>query len=559
MLISYSEVQMREAFSWLTEESKLFLERGYLSEGESAIDRYKAIAETFQEYTGSKQLADKFYEYLGKGYYSLASPVIANYGKAYGLPVSCFGSYLEDSMESILDNVKENGMLMKGGGGTSGFFGALRPRGSKINTSGESSGSVHFMKLFDALADTVSQGSVRRGFFSAYLPIEHKDIEEFLNIGTDGNQIQGITTGVTVTDEWMQDMIAGDSDKRRIWAKVLESRSSIGYPYILFTDNANVGIYESLDMKIHASNMCSEIMLPSSKDETFVCVLSSMNVLYYDEWKDTDAVEVLTWFLDTVNEEFIVKTENNTALTRARNFAINHRALGVGLLGYHSYLQSKMIPFESRMASMINLQVAKTLKEKTMNASLDMGKLGVPSACAKAGAYRRNTVLTAIAPTKSSSFILGQVSSSIEPEMSNYYIKDLAKIKTVVKNPYLKDYLRKIGKDTQEIWESINTYDGSVQHLDFIPEDVKDVFKTFAEINPRTIIDQAAVRQEYIDQGQSLNLMIDPEASLKEINSLYIRAWELGVKSLYYQYSLNAAQVLARSKLKQTDCVACSA
>jgi ribonucleoside-diphosphate reductase alpha chain len=549
------------AFEWLNDESQRFLSRGYLVPGQTAEARIKQIADKAEEYLGIEGFSKKFYDYMGRGYFSLSSPVWANYGIDRGLPVSCFGSYIEDSMESILYSHAENGMLMKGGGGTSGYFGDLRHRGAPIKDSGESNGAVHFIQLFDTLANVVSQGNVRRGYFSAYLPIEHPDADEFLDIGTEGNPIQGLTTGITVSSEFMKRMSNGDKHARQIWAKVLKRRSEVGFPYIFFTDNVNNGkpeVYKDKDMKIHASNMCSEIALPSSPDETFTCVLSSINLLHWDELKETDAIETLTMFLDTVVTEFIKKTEGKKYYERAHNFAKRHRALGLGVLGWHSYLQSEMLSFEGREAAQKNLEIAKTLKEKTHAASVRLAQMfGEPDVLRGYG--RRNTTTLAIAPTKSSSTILGQVSQSIEPEFSNYYVKDLSKTKITVRNPYLKAYLQAGGYDTDEVWESIRLADGSVQHLDFLGDTAKAVFKTFAEINPYTIIDQASVRQEYIDQAQSLNLMIPPDMPVKEMNALYMYAHGMGIKSLYYQYGMSQAQALSRKKALIEGCAACEA
>jgi ribonucleoside-diphosphate reductase alpha chain len=547
------------AFEWLNKESRKFLSRGYLLEGQTPEERIRQIANKAEEYLGIPGYADKFYDYMGRGFFSLSSPVWSNYGIQRGLPVSCFGSYIEDDMQSILYGHAENGMLMKGGGGTSGYFGELRGRGAPIKNSGESSGAVHFMRMYDTLASVVSQGSVRRGFFSAYLPIEHPDAEEFLDIGTEGNPIQGLTHGITVTDAFLEKVKAGDKDARKLWAKVLQRRSEIGYPYILFTDNMNNNkpdIYKDKDMKIFASNMCSEIALPSNPNETFTCVLSSINLLHWDEIKETDAIETLTYFLDTVVTEFINKTEGKEYYKRARKFAVNHRALGLGVLGWHSYLQSNMISFESRSAAKKNLEIAKTLKERTYKASAELAvKYGEPELLKGYG--RRNTTLMAIAPTKSSSSILGQVSQSIEPEFSNFYVKDLAKSKTTIKNQYLKKLLKKYDKDTDEIWESIQKADGSVQHLKFMTQEEREVFKTFAEINPHAIIDQAAVRQEYIDQAQSLNLMMPANVPVKEINALMLYAHDMGIKTLYYQFGMSQAQELSRKKVMNEACVSC--
>jgi ribonucleoside-diphosphate reductase alpha chain len=545
-------------FEWLNEEARQFLSRGYLVDDQTPEERIRVIADTAEAHLNMPGFADKFYDYMSRGYYSLASPVWSNYGLDRGLPVSCFGSFVDDHMETILETHAENGMLMKTGGGTSGYFGALRGRGAAIKQNGVSFGAVHFMELFDKLAAIVSQGSVRRGFFSAYLPIEHPDAEEFLDVGTEGHAIQLITTGITVSDEFLNKVINGDEKSRTLWAKVLQVRSEIGYPYILFSDNVNNNKPQAYkDMRIHASNMCSEIALPSTSDETFTCVLSSINLLHWDEIIKTDAIETLTYFLDTVVTEFIDKTSDMKYHSRARKFAERHRALGLGVLGWHSYLQSNMIPFESTAADLKNMEIAKTLRDRTYAASEELAKeFGEPDLLIGHG--RRNTTLMAIAPTKSSSFILGQVSQSVEPEFSNCYVKDLAKSKTTIYNPFLRTLLAEKGMDTPAIWKQIRDADGSVQMIDGLTTEEKEVFKTFPEIDPHCVIRQAAIRQQYIDQSQSINLMLDADMSVKEINALYLEAWRLGVKSLYYAYSTSKAQSLIRKKMA-ADCAACEA
>lgn len=551
---------------WLTENSRTFLARGYLSEGETAEQRIRTIADRAEKILGITGYADKFYKYMSKGFFSLASPVWANFGKKRGLPISCFGSCIEDDMGSILFSQAEAGMMSKHGGGTSGYFGKLRPRGALIKDNGPSSGSVHFMRLFETLVDVVSQGSTRRGHFSPYLPIDHGDIEEFLKIGTEGDQIQKLTHGVCVTDDWMQDMIDGDEEKRKVWAKVIQMRIEKGYPYIFFTDNANnntVDVYKENNMKILASNMCTEIMLPSDSDHSFTCVLSSINVLHFDEIKETDAVETMTYFLDAVITEFLEKLEQYRDsgkqddmktfkfMERAYNFAKHHRALGLGVLGWHSLLQSRMIPFESQEASKINREIFTFLKEKSYKASKELAeKFGEPTLLKGYG--RRNTTLNSIAPTTSSAFILGQVSQGIEPVWSNCYVKDIQKIKTTIKNPFLLKLLEKKGKNTPDVWKSIKEHDGSVQHVEFLTKNEREVFKTYPEIDQSMIIAQAAARQQFIDQGQSINLMFNPETSVKEMNKVYIQAWKFGLKSLYYQHSTNAAQKFNQKKVCET-------
>ena len=551
---------------WLNENSKNFLSKGYLTKGVTPEQRIKVISQRAEEILNIKGFADKFYSYMEKGFYSLSSPIWANFGIKKGLPISCFGSYISDNMSSILYTLSEAGMMSKYGGGTSGFFGELRHRGAEITDNGTSSGAVHFMKLFETMMDVVSQGSTKRGRFAPYLPIEHPDIGEFLKIGTEGDPIQELTHGVTVSDKWMQDMIAGDSEKRALWAKVIQRRVEIGYPYILFTDTVNnntVDVYKDKNLKITHSNLCSEIALPDNEYWSFVCNLSSMNILHYDEWKDTDAVETMVYFLDAVMTDFIEKLEalrdSNekeykdafTFMERAYNFAVANRAIGLGALGWHSYLQSKMIAFESIEAKRLNVQIFKFIKDKAYKASKELAKLyGEPELLKGYG--RRNATLTAIAPTTSSAFILGQVSQSIEPIWSNCYVKDVAKAKVTIKNPYLKSILAERGKDTREVWTDIRYHDGSVQHMDFLSDQEKEVFKTFSEIDQYHILDQAASRQQFIDQSQSLNLMINPKMSAKDINKLYLFAWENKIKSLYYQHSTNAAQQFSQDKLCST-------
>jgi len=547
---------MNKEWYWLNEDSRKFLERGYLSEGESAEDRITQIANAAQNYLGFDRFAEKFINYMSRGFYSLSSPIWSNFGRARGLPISCFGSYIPDTMTGILGKLSEVGIMTKCGGGTSGYFGDLRGRGSEISSGGASTGSVHFMELYDKLMNVVSQGNVRRGSFAAYLPIDHPDIEEFLKIRGEGNTIQEMSIGVCVSDEWMRKMIDGDKEARKIWGLVIKKRFESGYPYIFFSDTANnqaPQVYKDKGLKINNSNLCSEIMLSNSDDESFVCDLSSLNLETYDEWKNTDAVETLVYFLDAVMTEFISKTEDVAFMEAPRKFATNQRAIGVGVLGWHSLLQSKMIAFESLDAKMLNIEIFKHIRTMCDVASTNLATLlGEPPLLKGYG--KRNTTTMAIAPTTSSSFILGQVSPSIEPLNSNYFTKDLAKGKFTFKNPYLIKLLEDKGINTAPIWKSILVKGGSVQHLSELTDEEKDVFKTFGEISQKDIIMQAAQRQQYIDQGQSLNLMIPPSTKPKDVNELMIFAWESGVKSLYYQRSSNPAQDLARSILTCTTC-----
>lgn len=553
---------------WLNENSRKFLYKGYLTEGVSPEERIRFIADKAEEILQMPGFSDKFYNYMDQGFYSLSSPIWANFGIKKGLPISCFGGHVVDSMSAILYSQAEAGMMSKYGGGTSGYFGDVRPRGAVITDNGFSSGSVHFMQLFDTIVDVVSQGSTRKGHYAPYLNLDHADIDEFLDIGSEGNTIQNLTHGVTVTDKWMQAMVDGDQEKRKIWAKVLQRRVEMGYPYIFFTDTVNdntVDVYKDNKLPIRHSNLCSEIALPSNDEWSFVCDLSSMNIFRYDKWKNTDAVETLVYFLDAVMSDFITKLErlrdsDDRAdqdafffLERSYKFAVENRAVGVGALGWHSFLQSKMIPFESVDAKKLNVEVFKFIQEKSYKASAELAKLlGEPKMLKGYG--RRNTTLNAVAPTTSSAFILGQVSQSIEPIWSNSYVKDIDKMKVTIKNKDLEKLLESKGQNTKDVWNSIRDHDGSVLHLDFLSDLEKDVFKTFSEIDQYAILDQASSRQQFIDQSQSLNLMINPEVSAKEINEMYLFAWRNKIKTLYYQHSTNAAQKFSQNKMCTTAC-----
>lgn len=541
-----------EDYYWLNKDSRLFLERGYLMEGVTPEKRIRQIALKAQRTLGEDGFADKFEDYMSKGWYSLASPIWANYGLKRGLPISCFGSYIDDTMESILGKQAEVGMMTKMGGGTSAYFGALRSRGSEISAGGNSNGPVHFMELFETMTNVVSQSNVRRGSFAGYMPIDHPDVLEFLQIRGDGNPIQNMSIGVTVPDSFMKEMLDGDKEKRKIWGKVIQKRYESGYPYIMFSDTVNKNKPKESG-KIYASNLCSEICLSTNNEESFVCCLSSMNLLHYDEWKETDAVQIMTKFLDTVIEEFIEKTEGLPFMEAPRKFSMAQRAIGIGVLGWHSYLQSKSIAFEDLEAKMLTNQIFSHIESESMLASSEMAKtLGEPEKLKGSG--RRNMTTQAVAPTTSSSFILGQVSPSVEPLNSNYFVKDLAKGKFTYKNPYLKEVLKEHGHDTSDVWKSILVTGGSVQHLMFLSDHEKEVFKTFGEISQKEIVLQAGIRQKYIDQSQSINLMIHPKTPPRDTNQLLIYAWEQGVKTLYYHRGTNPSQELSRNLLTCTSC-----
>jgi ribonucleoside-diphosphate reductase alpha chain len=922
---------------WLNKDSRAFLSHDYLLPGVTPEQRMRTIAEHAERILAKPGFADRFESYLHKGWYSLASPVWSNFGAGRGLPISCNGSYVADSLHTILDKVSEVGMMSKYGAGTSVYLGALRARGEAISVGGKSMGPVHFAQLFETVTNVVSQSSVRRGSCAAYLPVEHPDIMEFLDLRSEGHPIHDLSFGVCIGDDWMKAMMDGDKEKRKVWGKIIKTRFATGYPYLFFTDTANRAapqVYKDKGLRIHASNLCcvvgservvtsrgfltakelyeagggltvfdgkapvqasemrlierdtdvyrvvlengmthtitpchkvrvfdchadgfskqttrnvecrdlkvgdkvavqlnkglfgdldmqdeafllgqyqadgtqygdgekhqihlclwepdfdlvdevqqrfdrvcdkydtqhssrnsrvydkptfhenvvcngivrkkslvsralfkalrfekghvpdwvwkaneatqwqyvrglfyadgsvnvsgtrtdggaplylalaninkrfleelqillrnlglsfglylmhkarktllpdgkggqryydakdcwrlvcsskndalvferhtgfltrkgvtldkaayrdngkkgyritaieplgkqdvyccevytddhlwvvngvithnSEIALHSSPDESFVCDLSSLNILHYDDWKDTDAVETLTWFLDANMSDYIDKVATIPHMKAAHTFAANQRALGVGVLGWHSYLQSKMIPFESMEAKLLNTQIHRLIRDKTLAASKAMAvELGEPPLLKGYGV--RNVTTMAIAPTTSSSFILGQVSPSIEPLNSNLFVKALAKGKYTYKNPYLIKVLAAHDHDDKKTWDSILAKGGSVQHLTFLTDNERDVFKTFAEISPKEVVIQAAARQRYIDQGQSLNLMIPSDATPKQVSELLIFAWESGLKSIYYQRMSNAVQEMGRNLM---DCKSCQA
>lgn len=543
---------------WLNSESHAMLERGYLLKGQTVEEKLKLICKYASDILNRPDLNDKFYEVFSKGWASLSSPIWANFGEGRGLPISCFTSYADDNVSHIFDTLHEVAMMTQKGGGTACDFSSIRPKGSPVSGGGTASGVISFIEPFDTTIKNVSQAGVRRGGFAAYLDINHPEIFEFLRIKDKDSSMQSINTAVKVDDEFMEDMIAGDKYKREVWAEVLKSRREKGLPYIYFTDNVDRGapeVYKQKGKVLNSSNLCGEIHLSTSEDESLVCCLSSMNLYLYDEWKDTDAVQTMIYFLDAVMEDFINKSENMRGFERANKFAKSQRALGLGVLGFHSLLQHRGISFDSLEASYLNHEIFKYLQDETVTASKKLAiEYGEPELMKGTGL--RNSTLVALAPTTSSASILGQVSPSIEPYKSNYYIVNLAKGSFTRKNKSLQKLLASKGKDTKEVWDSIMFNQGSVQHLEFLSEEEKSIFKTFAEINPEVIIRLAAQRQKFIDQGQSLNLLIPHTVPVKQVNQWYIDAWKQGIKVLYYQ---RGTSVTKEALAKLMECTSCSA
>lgn len=549
-----------DGYRWATDLTLQFMRPDYLPADQSLHGRVTAIGDAAGRILGLPDFPARFVDYMKRGWFSLSTPVWTNFGTGRGLPISCFGCTCGDTTESILRAQAEVSMQSKHGGGTSVGLTPLRHRGAVIRhgLNGKSSGVVHFAQLFENAIKIWSQGSARRGNAAVYLDLDHPDADEFLTMRKPGSPIQDLSYGVCVSDAFMERLLARDRPAMERWAKVLEARINFGYPYLFFAGNANRGkpdVYRDLGLEVTHSNLCSEIMLPDSEDESFVCCLSSMNLLHYDEWKhEPRAVETLVYLLDAVLTEFVEKAKAIPYMERAARFAARHRALGVGALGYHSLLQAKMIPFESMEAKALNAEVFRALRDRTLAASRKMAAAyGEPELLRGYG--RRHATLQAVAPTKSSAFILGQVSEAVEPHRSNVVIKNLAKGKVTLWNPALLRLLADKGEDTPATRAAIVDAAGSVQHLPFLSDHEKAVFKTFREISPMEVVVQAAQRQRFIDQGQSINLMIDPfKVSIRDLNALTIEAWRLGLKSLYYQISVNASQELSRSILSCSSC-----
>lgn len=551
-------MSIRKPFYWLNKDSRKFLSRGYLMEGVTPEERLKEIGDTVERLKGIEGYSEKFMDYMSRGWISLSSPVWSNFGTPFGLGISCFSIDIQDDTSDILRAASEIGMMSKHGGGTGGYFGKLRSRGSSISGGGTSNGSISFMEIFESVINTISQSGVRRGSFAAYLPIDHEDFDEFMTLRNDDSSIQNMSMAVTIPEGWMEEMIEGDSEKRKRWLKVLQKRSETGFPYIFFNDNVNNNspqVYRDKGIKINHSNLCSEILLSTDDKESFVCCLSSLNLEHYDEWKDTDLVETVLILLDAVMEEFIQKASKIPFFEKAVEFAKNQNAVGLGVLGLHSFLQKNMLPMSGLPTKLILNQIFSNIRNKADEASKKYAAIwGEPPLLE--GYSERWTTKLAIAPTTSSSMILGQVSPSIEPLNSNYFLKDVAKGKFVYKNPYLKRLLKNKDKDNDEVWDSILSKGGSVQHLEFLTENEKEVFKTFGEISQMEVVQNVAIIQKYIDQGISLNTMIHPDVPVRDINKLYIEGWKLGIKTFYYQRSSNLAQELSRNILECSSCEA---
>jgi ribonucleoside-diphosphate reductase alpha chain len=538
----------------------------------------KAVAERLNK----PELADKFFDYIWKGFLNLATPVLSNTGTDRGLPISCYGVDIADAVYDIGTKNLEMMLLAKHGGGVGIGFNRIRPAGSKISKNGTSDGVIPFTKIFDSTILATSQGNVRRGAASSNLNIEHKDFEDWLEIrepkGDVNRQCLNLHQCAVVGDKFMRKLEDGDPDARRKWGKLLQKRKATGEPYIMFKGNVNKQnpeAYKKNSLKVYMTNICSEIVLHTDESHSFVCCLSSVNLAKYDEWKDTDLIHVATWFLDGVLEEFIQKAKNMKGFENVVRFAEKGRAIGLGVLGWHTYLQQKGIPFEGLLAQFETRKIFSQIKIESERASRDMAvEYGEPLWCVETG--MRNTHLRAIAPTVSNSKLSGNVSAGVEPWAANVFTDQSAKGTFIRKNKELEKVLKKIGINTKEIWDKILADGGSIQDIaeldewyyvngkltNDVPEDsdhirVKEVFKTFKEINQLELIKQAGIRQQYIDQSVSLNLAFPSQATPKWINQVHMEAWRQRIKTLYYMRTESVLRADIATRATDESCISC--
>jgi ribonucleoside-diphosphate reductase alpha chain len=561
------------------------ISKGYLLPGETPRDAYWRAANAAAKRLYKPELAEKFFEYIWNNWLGLATPVLANMGTDRGLPISCFGIDVADSVHDIGAKNLEMMMLAKHGGGVGIGVNMLRPSGSPIsNSNGTTDGVVPFCKIYDSTILATSQGNVRRGAASVNLNIEHGDFWDWIEIrepkGDVNRQSLNLHQCVVVSDKFMRKLEEGDDEARKRWSKVIQKRKATGEPYIMYRGNVNKQNpepYKHNGLKVYMTNICSEITLHTDESHSFVCCLSSLNLAKYDEWKDTDLVYYSTLFLDGVLEEFIQKAKNMKGFENSVRSAEKGRALGLGVLGWHTYLQQRGVPFEGLQAQLETRKIFSHIKMESDRASRDMARIyGEPLWCRGFGV--RNTHLRAIAPTVSNSKLSGNVSAGIEPWAANVFTEQSAKGTFIRKNPTLERLLKKIGANTKEVWDQILADGGSVQEvaalepwfyqrgklvhqdeldamIDSVP--VKDVFKTFKEINQLDLVIQAGLRQQYIDQAVSLNLAFPSEATPKWINQVHMEAWRQGVKTLYYMRTESVLRGDIASKAMNPDCLSC--
>ena len=539
------------------------ISKGYLMPGETPKKAYRRVANAVAERLERPDLANKFFKYIWNGWIGLASPVLSNTGTNRGLPISCFGIDTPDSIRGIGLTNAELMRLTSYGGGVGISLSRIRGRGESITGNGKSEGIVPWAKIYDSTIIATNQGAVRRGAASVNLDINHIDVKEFLQIrrpkGDPNRQCLNLHQAVVVDDKFMQRLQDRDSEAMSLWLEILKSRVETGEPYIMFKDNVNKDnplAYRMNNLDVSMTNICTEITLHTDEEHSFICCLSSLNLAKYDEWKNTDVVEIATYFLDGVMEEFIQKTNGKDSMIRTHRSAKKGRALGLGVMGWHTFLQQKNLAFNSIGATAWTHTIFSDIKTKAEAASRQMAlEYGEPVWCRGTG--MRNTHLLAIAPTVSNSRI-NSCSAGIEPQPANIYVFNGAKGTFIVKNPELEKLLIKKGHNTTRVWDQIMGDNGSVMGLshEILTEDEKEVFMTFPEINQLALVQQAATRQKYIDQTQSLNLAFDPTDSPKWINQVHMEAWKLGIKTLYYLRTDSVIKGDLGSRTTE-DCLSC--
>ena len=538
------------------------ISKGYLLPGETPRKAYRRVAKAVAERLNRPDLENKFFKYIWNGWIGLASPVLSNTGTDRGLPISCFGIDTPDSIRGIGLTNAELMRLTSYGGGVGISVSRIRPRGTEITGNGKSEGVVPWCKIYDSTIIATNQGSVRRGAASVNLDINHLDIDEFLQIrrpkGDPNRQCLNLHQCVVVDDAFMRKLNDRDENAMKLWLEILKARVETGEPYIMFKDNVNKNnplAYAMNNLDVSMTNICTEICLHTDEEHSFICCLSSLNLAKYDEWKDTDVVETAIYFLDGVMEEFIVKTNGKDSMIRSHRHAKKGRALGLGVMGWHSFLQQKNLPFNSIASTAWTHTIFSQIKTQAEAASRKLAQeYGEPLWCKGTG--MRNTHLLAIAPTVSNSRI-NSCSAGIEPHPANVYTFNGAKGTFIIKNKELEALLEKKGQNTSKVWDQILADNGSVQNLpsNVLTEDEKEIFLTFSEINQLELVRQAAIRQRYIDQTQSLNLSFDPTDSPKWMNQVHMEAWKLGVKTLYYLRTDSVIKGDLGSRL--SECVAC--
>ncbi len=560
------------------------ISKGYLYGDEKPKDAYWRVCTAVAKRLNKPELATKFFDYIWRGWLCLATPVLSNTGTERGLPISCFGIDVGDSIYEIGMKNLEMMLLAKNGGGVGVCVNQIRPAGSPIKDNGTSDGVVPFCKIYDSTILATNQGAVRRGAASVNLNIEHEDFIDWLEIrepkGDVNRQSLNLHQCAVVGDKFMRKLEAGDPEAREKWVALIKKRRQTGEPYIMYRGNVNKQnpeAYKKNGLKVYMTNICSEIVLNTDESHSFVCCLSSLNLAKYDEWKDTDLVYTATWFLDGVLEEFIQKAKYRQGFENSVRSAEKGRALGLGVLGWHTYLQQKGVPFEGLQAQFETRRIFGQIKNETEQASKDLASVyGEPLWCVGTG--YRNTHLRAIAPTVSNSKLAGGVSSGIEPVPANVWTEQSLKGTFIRKNSVLEKILKKVGINTKEVWDQILEDGGSVQNINQLddwfyvkgklthrselrdldePTPVKDVFKTFREINQLELVRQAGVRQQYIDQSVSLNLAFPKEATPKWINQVHMEAWKQGVKTLYYMRTESVLRGDIAAKAMDPECLSC--